>query len=279
MRLASVAQAPPLLAATASAARVRAATVFRTAEAGRGRPVPARPAHGSREPFGSRDRSLRSPGAAVRAGAANAGGEKRAFRLVVRDPRWVPNPARPSRCRRVLLARVPPAHADRREPLPVLSGRSVITRRRMIRCPPGPCRCWAAAPVWSGPRAAEPRVVECQRRSPKQETGAAIHRGESGLCDPRRSHADHRRISAPGICRPRASLLAATASAARVRAATVFRTAEAGRGRPVPARPAHGSGESIGCVTGRRNGEALYDRSCQCTIGRPATGARKQGMR
>ena len=69
--------------------------------------------------------------AAIRAGAANAGGEKRAFRIAARDPRWVPNPARPSRCRRVLLDRVPPAHADLREPLPGLSSRSGSTRRRM----------------------------------------------------------------------------------------------------------------------------------------------------
>ena len=113
--------------------------------------------------------------AAVRAGAADADGEKRAFRQAVRDPRWVPNPARPSRCRRVLLDRVPPAHAGRREPLPVLSSRSGITRRRITRCPSGPCRCWAAGPVWSGPRAAESRVVGCQRRSPKQEN----RRGDS----------------------------------------------------------------------------------------------------
>ena len=98
--------------------------------------------------------------AAVRAGAANADGEKRAFRPAARDPRWVPNPARPSRCRRVLRDRVPPAHAGLREPLPGLSSRSGSTLRRMTRCPPGPCRCWAAVPVWSGPRAAESRFVD-----------------------------------------------------------------------------------------------------------------------
>ena len=126
---------------------------------------------------------------AVRAGAANAGGEKRAFRLAVRDPRWVPNPARPSRCRRVLLDRVPPAHADLREPLPGLSSRPGITRRMMTRCPPAPCRCWAAAPVWSGPRAAESRFVTYHRSAPKQENQRGDSRGEFGLCDPRRSHA------------------------------------------------------------------------------------------
>ena len=127
--------------------------------------------------------------AAVRAGAATAGGEKRAFRLAARDPRWVPNPARPSRCRRVLLDRVPPAHAGLREPLPGLSSRSGSTLRRMTRCPPGPCRCWAAAPVWSGPRAAESRFVRYHRSPPKQENRRGDSRGEFGLCDPRRSHA------------------------------------------------------------------------------------------
>ena len=46
---------------------------------------------------------------------------------------------------------------------------------RMTRCPPGPCRCWAAAPVWSGPRAAEPRFVECQRSPSEPEN----RRGDS----------------------------------------------------------------------------------------------------
>ena len=119
--------------------------------------------------------------AAVRAGAATADEEKRAFRPAARDPRWVPNPARPSRCRRVLRDRVPPAHAGLREPPPGLSSRSGGTLRRMTRCPPGPCRCWAAVPVWSGPRAAESRFVECQRSSPKQENrrGDSSRRGRS----------------------------------------------------------------------------------------------------
>ena len=53
LRLPLGTSASTLLAATTSAASVRAATVFRTAEAGRGRPVPARRAHGSGEPFGT----------------------------------------------------------------------------------------------------------------------------------------------------------------------------------------------------------------------------------
>ncbi len=61
------------------------------------------------------------------------------------------------------------------------------------------------------------------------KTGAAIHRGEFLPCDPCRSD-NHRRISAPGMCCTHASLLAAGASAARVRAETVFRLAEVGLG-------------------------------------------------
>ena len=114
----------------------------------------------------------------------------------------------------------------------------------MTRCPPGPCRCWAAAPVWSGPRAAEPRLSCSTEAHRSWKTGAAIPRGEFGLCDPRRSHATTGasvRLASAAQAHP---LLAAPASAARVRAATVFRTAEAGRGRPAPARRAHGSGET-----------------------------------
>ena len=102
---------------------------------------PPLPRHSSRAPGSSgavRSRQISEIArAAVRAGAANAVGEKRAFRPAARDPRWVPNPARPSRCRRVLRDRVPPAHADRREPLPGLSSRSGRTLRRMTCCPPG----------------------------------------------------------------------------------------------------------------------------------------------
>ena len=73
-----------------------------------------------------------------------------------------------------------------------------------------PWRCWAAAAVWSGPRAAESRFVS---RS-AQPGGAGkparrFARGEFGLCDPRRSAHHHRRIGAPDICRPHASVLAA----------------------------------------------------------------------
>ena len=184
--------------------------------------------------------------AAVRAGAANADREKRAFRLAARDPRWVPNPARPSRCGAFYLI----------EPRPLtLTGANRCPGSRADlgsqvegsgRCPPGPCRCWAAAPVWSGPRAAESRFVTYHRSSPKQENRRGDSRGEFGLCDPRRSHATTGasvRLASVAQAHP---LLAATASAARVRAATVFRPAEAGRGRPVPARRAHGSGEPIG---------------------------------
>ena len=107
--------------------------------------------------------------AAVRAGAANAGGEKRAFRPAARDPRWVPNPARPSRCRRVLLDRVPPAHAGLCEPLPGLSNRSGITRRRITRCSPGQCRRGARTAT-----AAESlRPLDRSLRSPGQQFAPA----------------------------------------------------------------------------------------------------------
>ena len=66
------------------------------------------------------------------------------------------------------------------------------------------------------------------------KTGGAIQRGEFLACDPCCPD-NPLRICAPGICRPRASVLAAGASAARVRAQPVFRLAEAGLGRPGPA--------------------------------------------
>jgi len=53
--------------------------------------------------------------------------------------------------------------------------------------PSAPWRCWAAAAVWSGPRAAESRFVPFSEAQRSGKTGAAIPRGESGLCDPRRS--------------------------------------------------------------------------------------------
>ncbi len=74
-----------------------------------------------------------------------------------------------------------------------LHGHDNAHRKPAARCthtrrPPAPWRCWTAAAVWSGPRAAESGFVfpftEAQRSG---KTGAAIPRGESGLCDPRRS--------------------------------------------------------------------------------------------
>ena len=142
----------------------------------------------------------------------------------------------------------------------------------MTRCPPGPCRCWAAAPVWSGPRTAEPRFVWCHRSPSELENRRGDSRGESGLCDPRRSHATtgasvrlasgaHASTSTAPVARTTRSGVSHASGAGRrgpaservrglgtkspdqERAATVFRPAEAGRGRPVPARRAHGSGE------------------------------------
>jgi hypothetical protein len=67
----------------------------------------------------------------------NAGVEKRAFRLAGRDPRWVPTPARQSCCRRVLLARVTPAHGWLRIPLsacgPAESDKVVLVVSRYFR--------------------------------------------------------------------------------------------------------------------------------------------------
>src|SRR5262245_51683880 len=48
---------------------------------------------------------------------ANAGVEKRVLRTAGRDPRWVPNPARQSRCKRGSpTTEITPAHACRRGP-------------------------------------------------------------------------------------------------------------------------------------------------------------------
>jgi hypothetical protein len=57
------------------------------------------------------------------------------------------------------------------------------------------------------------------RRS--RNAAAAIPRGEFGPCDPRRPD-PHRRICAPGRCRPDPSLLAAGSSAASARAQDAF---------------------------------------------------------
>ncbi len=112
--------------------------------------------------------------ATVRAGSANAGGEKRAFRLAVRDPALGPDPARPSSTLQSTYRsnRVPPrSRCPGARPLPRLSSRSGCTPRRMARCPPrvvpGAGR---PRPSWSGPRAAESRFVSCHR-SPHRQTG------------------------------------------------------------------------------------------------------------
>ena len=123
---------------------------------------------------------------------------------------------------------------------------------RRVRCPPGPCRCHGRPrPSGAGHVPAKPRFVTAHESPSEQENRRGDSRGEFGLCDPRRSHATTGasvRLTSVAQAHP---LLAATASAARARAATVFRTAEAGRGRPVPARRAHGSGEPFGHVTDR----------------------------
>ena len=205
--------------------------------------------HGSGEPIGTCDRSLRSPGQqfapaqltragknapsalpfATRAGSPTQRGHHAAGAFYLIEPRPLTL---------TCANRCPGSRAD--------LGSHV---EGSGRCPPGPCRCWAAGPVWSGPRAAEPRFVRATEAHRTQENRRGDSRGEFGLCDPRRSHATTGasvRLASVAQAHP---LLAATASAARVRGATVFRPAEAGRGRPVPARRAHGSGEPSGPVT------------------------------
>ena len=113
------------------------------------------------------------------------------------------------------------------------SRRSGITRRRITRCPPGPCRCWAAAPVWSGPRAAEPRFVTYHRSSPKQENRRGDSRGEFGLCDPRRSHATTgASVRLASVAHAKTS----TAPVARTTRSGVSRASGAGRRGPASER-------------------------------------------
>ena len=97
-----------------------------------------------------------------------------------------------------------------------------------------------------------PRPSERGERQAKPSFGEAlhagagnrpqpIHRGEFVLCDPCRS-GNHRRISAPDMCRPSASVLAASSSEARVRAEAGFPPRAVGLGRTVPALRRSGSG-------------------------------------
>ena len=166
---------------TKSPDQERAATVFRPAEAGRGRPVPARPAHGSGESFGRLDRSLRSPGQqfapaqlprtgknapsalplATRAGSPTQRGHHAAGAFYLIEPRPLTLTGA-NRC--------PGSRAD--------LGSQV---EGSGRCPPGPCRCWAAAPVWSTPRAAESRFVTYHRSAPKQENRRGPGMAQSAL--------------------------------------------------------------------------------------------------
>ena len=117
-----------------------------------------------------------------------------------------------------------------------------------IRCPPASCRCWAAAPVGAGHalrrQASSQDPAEAGRSG---KIGAAIHGGEFGPCDPRRTQLTTGasvRLTSVVQAHP---LLAAPSSGASVQAATIFRPAEGGRGRPVPARRVRGSSESIDC--------------------------------
>lgn len=132
-----------------------------------------------------------------------------ALRTVFCDPRWagsptrtparwgasVPNPARSSRGGRALeLSRVTRVR-----------GRGDRATRRH----------WPEqrASGVGGRRDAKHAAAARSRKA-----RAAIPRGEFGPCDPRRSQQPARRISAPGMCRPHASLLAARAAGYEPRA-------------------------------------------------------------
>jgi hypothetical protein len=112
-----------------------------------------------------------------------------ALRIVFCDPRWVPNPTRRSRSGRA----VPLSRVTR------VRGRC----ERGARCRWRDC-CRVGRP--GGRRDAERAVTPRSRKA-----RPAIRRGEFRHCDPRRSD-DHRRICAPGMCRPNASVLAAAAT-------------------------------------------------------------------
>jgi hypothetical protein len=89
--------------------------VFKGLDA-RGQPILAEP---SRRPTASclsgcfSHQSSPATGTPLRAGSRRHRAETRVLRLEISDPRWVPNPARPSRCGRVLPD---PCRASRRSP-------------------------------------------------------------------------------------------------------------------------------------------------------------------
>jgi len=67
-------------------------------------------------------------------------------------------------------------------------------------------------------------------RAAKPKPGEAIPRGEIRLCDPRPA-GNHRRIGAPDVCRPNASLLAAMPSLRELELRPFSHLAEADRER------------------------------------------------
>jgi hypothetical protein len=85
------------------------------------------------------------------------------------------------------------------------------------------CRCWPAGDLGARRRPAQP------------ERGRSDSRGESGPCDPCR-RALHRRICAPGICRPGLPYSPRRRAERGHERRTRSRRAEAGPGRAVPAR-------------------------------------------
>lgn len=151
---------------------------------------------------------------------------------------WRPRASRIAPCpdmlrRTPLTSVVTPSSACR----PTMSTRTRVGRRA-IRPPSrarGPCRCWAAADVWSRARHRRPARPPAAR-GPRRKTGDAIPRGEFGHCDPRRSHAT------TGASVRLASVVHTHPYSPRRRAQRGYerrrfsRPAEEGRGRPVPVR-------------------------------------------
>jgi hypothetical protein len=142
------------------------------------------------------------------------------------------------------------------------------------------------------------RVAERADARRSWKARAPIPRGEFGLCDPRRRTV-HRRIGAPKMCRPHASVLAATASEYEARAVSrhaerrrtanplVLRTSirPRRRNRRLQQVNSAADGRSTDWLPGARRStlcvpapsipsDSHESRSCAC--GRPVSAARSQ---
>ena len=136
---------------------------------------------------------------------ANAGVEKRALRIAGRGPRWVPNPARQSRFRRALLLRVSRDSEVAANDTHAADG---VMPHRDARIRHGETRAMTSA-VRVGSSAGAMRSMPTRREAGKR---ARRFLAASPVPVIRVVQRHARRISAPGICRPHASVLAATAS-------------------------------------------------------------------